>query len=200
MNLATVNNADATCATWLETHGASWCHRLSATITITACEANRARSENKGTDYRCGGCGGLDNQPGPGLSFLPPVSIEDSEPDKSPRIENCEEEEIWPFDPIGEEPKIFLEEVKLSGFGSGILDLLETEAEELEPDRRPEPVQKVKRRVAVFMGRCRRCSGFMSHTAEPYDNAVYRCLSCGWRTSPTYEQNRTWQRQERRNN
>ena len=58
----------------------------------------------------------------------------------------------------------------------------------------PDPPDQA-RRVAVYVGRCIRCHGAMMHGAREYgdgmiDDAVYRCLSCGWRTSPGYEENR----------
>jgi predicted SprT family Zn-dependent metalloprotease len=46
----------------------------------------------------------------------------------------------------------------------------------------------------VFMGRCPRCRGFMQNDRERQfnerDEHVYRCFTCGWRTSPIYNENR----------
>lgn len=50
------------------------------------------------------------------------------------------------------------------------------------------------RRFAVYMGRCRKCSGYMVNTREHQfdsrDEDIYRCFNCGWRTSPKYRDNR----------
>ncbi len=48
---------------------------------------------------------------------------------------------------------------------------------------------------AVYQGRCIRCGGYMDNTREEgtdekWDDDVYRCLACGWRTSPAYAWNR----------
>ncbi len=48
---------------------------------------------------------------------------------------------------------------------------------------------------SVYQGKCRRCGGYMDNTREnqfreKWDDDVYRCLACGWRTSPAYAWNR----------
>lgn len=77
----------------------------------------------------------------------------------------------------------------------GVLhSLLEDDFEELEPERPPK--QDKHRKVAVFMGRCPRCAGYMLNAPERQysvrDEEVYRCFCCGFRTSPSY----LWNRQE----
>jgi ribosomal protein L44E len=52
-------------------------------------------------------------------------------------------------------------------------------------------------RIAVYIGRCKRCGGYMVNALEGRQfgrriDDVYRCFSCGWRTSPQY----AWNRQE----
>lgn len=51
------------------------------------------------------------------------------------------------------------------------------------------------KKYAVYMGRCKRCGGYMDNIremqfVEKWDDDVYRCLACGWRTSPAYAWNR----------
>jgi hypothetical protein len=52
------------------------------------------------------------------------------------------------------------------------------------------------RRVAVFVGRCHKCGGYMMNALERHDgirdDEVYRCFNCGWRTSPRYQFNRAF--------
>ena len=72
--------------------------------------------------------------------------------------------------------------------------LLSLEDEEESPaPRRSKSPSKIKQ-VAVFMGRCPKCGGYMLNAPErqfdQWDEEVYRCFSCSWRTSPVYEWNR----------
>jgi len=63
-----------------------------------------------------------------------------------------------------------------------------------EPVYIEDPAAPHDRRVPVYIGRCIRCDGYMTNALERYDgikdDAVYRCLCCGWRTSPGYAENR----------
>lgn len=49
-------------------------------------------------------------------------------------------------------------------------------------------------KCAVYIGRCKRCNGYMINALERHggikDDDVYRCFTCGWRTSPVYQFNR----------
>lgn len=56
-----------------------------------------------------------------------------------------------------------------------------------------DPVER-SRKVPVYVGRCIRCDGYMTHSFreagdDGIDDAVYRCFNCGWRTSPKYYEN-----------
>lgn len=48
------------------------------------------------------------------------------------------------------------------------------------------------RRYAVYNGKCKKCGGFVEETRESFDDDVWHCLLCGWRTSPIYEQNKAF--------
>lgn len=192
-----------TAATWLAANGAAWCHRLNATITTATCLTNMYVSEGKNTDLRCAGCGGLDNQPGPERSFLPPVMVEEiaaetTEVDETPAgiVEPVEAEDTL-FDLESDDDLSGICGDTTNSFHQALLAELEDDFEDVEPeeleldDERPTYHQT---RVAVFMGRCPRCNGYMlqvpEYQGELKDVMVYRCYACGWRTSPTYEQNR----------
>lgn len=183
------------CTTWLAVHGAAWCHRLSATITVATCEANRTASAARNSDCRCDGCGGLENQPLPGNSFLPPVVTEE-QPVEVIGIPVPANRDI-PEEPTNQDRDVASAGavITLNSFHHELMSMLEDEIEEPEFDeRKPEPVQRKQRLVPVFKGRCRNCNGYMVATQERgegiSDDAVYRCFNCGWRTSPEYQQNR----------
>jgi hypothetical protein len=187
--------SDETAATWLAANGAVQCHRLNATITTDACLTNMYVSERKSTDLRCAGCGGLDNQPGPERSFLPPVvvektAIETPEMDAIPMaISETEVEEELALEDFEDNESGFVLAITVQGirsdsFDKKLLAMLEATFEE----EKPRPVRN--RRFAVFMGRCPRCGGYMANSPEPEDFNVYRCFGCGWRSSPEYQQNR----------
>jgi hypothetical protein len=59
--------------------------------------------------------------------------------------------------------------------------------------RRVESVQH-RDKYSVYMGRCGRCKGYMTNDIECHDGIkdddIYRCFTCGWRTSPVYQWNR----------
>jgi hypothetical protein len=77
-------------------------------------------------------------------------------------------------------------------------ELDELDAVEIELPELLEPVHQTPvkpRRYAVYKGKCKRCGGYMDNTREylsneSWDEDVYRCLACGWRTSPAYAWNR----------
>jgi hypothetical protein len=186
MNLALAHNtAVDPHEAWLETHGAAWCHRLIATITIATCEVNRARLKSYYSDCRCAGCNGLNDQPGPGLSFLPAVMLKDPEPGEDP-VEILES---------GNSPvdaDVDFDDVELDLDDEALLALF---PELYEGDNDADypsftAYQTPMSRYAVYKGRCKRCGGYMNNFREWHDDNVFRCLACGWRTSPEYEQNR----------
>lgn len=78
------------------------------------------------------------------------------------------------------------------GLSQGINSLLMEESATLQEENRPNlrECRQSRKKVAVFMGRCHRCDGYMLNDRERQfsitDEEVYRCVSCGWRTSPVY--------------
>ena len=81
---------------------------------------------------------------------------------------------------------------ELTSFQRQLLAIMGDDLEERIIKRKRE--KKGPRRFAVFMGRCPRCKGFMINIPERYndirDDDVYRCFTCGYRTSPGYQWNR----------
>lgn len=193
-NVQTYNISSEACNAWLESNRAAWCHRLSAVITLAACETNRAVSSKKNSDCRCDGCDNLYNQPEPGGSFLPCVVHPETAPPEDIETIPANEETDCLGEWQAEERETQKSAEHLNGFHHELLNLLEEELEEFEPDRKPEANQPINSRVPVFIGRCSHCKGYMVATREIrdgiLDNAVYRCFNCGWRTSPGYLQNR----------
>jgi len=140
-----------------------FCHRYQAKISPAACERllNSSRESESGG---CNCCAGLENQePHPHTQTMNPVG---------PLLSRAR------YDFVG-----WFSTIQGDGFSPD-------EADDLLY-RKP---QKGKYRVPVFMGRCRRCGGWMQNTIERHggerDDNVYRCIACGWRTSPEYEANR----------
>ena len=184
------------CTTWLMVHGAVWCHRLSAMITAAACDANRTASAFKNSDCRCDGCGGLENQPLPGMSFLPPIAVIEEPSAKTTDIPVPSNEDIYEESLNLHWGALNADAVTtLNSFHHELLSMLEDDTEEPELEElKPQKMERKERPVQVFIGRCRRCNGYMAAVQERFegvtDNAVYRCFNCGWRTSPEYQQNR----------
>lgn len=72
---------------------------------------------------------------------------------------------------------------------------VETQAEIAALFKETKDRREKSKRYAVYQGRCHRCGGYMDNTREnqfmeKWDDDVYRCLACGWRTSPAYAWNR----------
>lgn len=190
MHLALAHNqAVDGVALWFAANQAGYCIRMRATITAAACTANQKQSS---LDNRCTGCRGLFDQIAPVVAAaLPFASLNEVEeaapasedsgdwqnPDSQDRLDLTEDE---------------LDELLSEYFPDETTDRQEQEQRERiylddPPDARP-------RRVPVYIGRCARCRGYMINALERYDGIkddnVYRCCSCGWRTSPGYEINR----------
>lgn len=198
---------------WL-TENTTYCIRYKARLSLDACEINRKHS---GEDLRCADCGGLFNQGDYMASSLPrlvrPENIDcpgqEASPDDGQNGEDQESElsmEAGPDDP-GEDLSCLDDlEIELSdeqlealypGFHEEMNEICGSEASEnyvvYHGDRRSRRKGQVLK-VAVFMGRCRKCGGYMMNAPEKQfeikDDSVYRCFTCGWRTSPGYEFNR----------
>jgi hypothetical protein len=167
---------------WL-LQNALFCNRLHARITLQVCEENRAKSD----DLRCEGCTGLEDQER-GIPRKEPV-VFFSEPSLEDRevVEASETDGSDTFD--SDEPYVEPVDDDLEG---ELLSLLEDDFEELIPE--PAIKQNKCKQVAVFMGRCPICDGYMVNAPEQQysvrDEEVYRCFCCGFRTSPSYEWNR----------
>lgn len=185
-------------AAWQTANGAAWCRRLAATITHTVCVENQRRSTHKYGDLRCQGCGGLDNQAEmlqPKHPALALVWDADMEPDGPPMANGSEDvADTYMADRCGcnfdnEEIDDLLAEM------FPFDDLDDEGGEEKQKGNLEAPPEPRGRRVPVYVGRCARCGGgYMSNDLEMQfdvrDECVYRCHSCGWRTSPQYENNR----------
>lgn len=187
------------CNAWLETSGAAWCHRLNATITAAACLANMYMSERKSSDLRCAGCGGLDNQPEPGRSFLPPVIVEEPELDENVNDGFAALDEIIAGYFENPDPADDFDDVELELDDEALLALF-PELYEGDDDVEPETPrftehQAAMPRYAVYKGRCKKCGGYVDNIREWHDDNVFRCLACGWRTGPEYESNRAFNRE-----
>lgn len=184
-------------ATWQAANSAAWCHRLTATITHHACEENQYRSTHKYGDLRCQGCGGLGNQTaGPTLVV---VCDADKGADEPSVLDNGADQDAG-FVALDEIIDGLNEELLPSdNFDDVEIDLEDDELLALFPElaKDPWPVfprfseyQTEAPRRAVYRGRCKKCGGYMENTRERHDDNVFRCLGCGWRTSPDYERNR----------
>jgi hypothetical protein len=209
MHLA-VATTDMDIETWLATNTA-YCLRYQARLSMAACGQNRGRS---GGDCRCEGCGGLYDQPPPVLALRlvsPARYANENEPDRAILPVDVE-------DPQGEFPnadqiedesdtlalladfEVELAEEQLGdlcpGLSGEIGELLAEDTAQMDEEVLSERREKKPRRrkVAVFMGRCHRCSGYMVNDRERQfgetDEELYRCFSCGWRISPIYAFNR----------
>ena len=184
---------------WLE-QNALFCNRFHARLAPGACVCNR---EGKAAQH-CAGCNGLEDHQRELPRSEPVIFFSEPDPEELDPLSrafvaalqgilDCDEWEV-----LIEEPEYYpdanLAKVELNGFYHNLLSLLEDDQEESE-EPRPVPEKKGPRRFAVFMGRCTRCSGWMVNAPEFYDairdEAVYRCYSCGYRSSPSYKWNRS---------
>lgn len=177
---------------WLQLN-TSYCHRLRAWVTAKTCEKNRLRSGLPSGDLRCNGCNGLSDQ-------ALPLDVTLS------RSLQLALEEVLKSDTLPKEQVLDGEDVDNLEYGSIDEDELEAELAKLLPEyrvylqsseteRRIRPAKTVKvKKVAVYLGRCQICGGYMVFAPERQfderDDEVYRCYSCSWRTSPEYEWNR----------
>lgn len=149
-------------------------------------------------DLRCQGCKGLYDQPGPQLER--PVLTFVHHADKAPNeLANADASkkgaEIGADDRC--ENRCQLDDEALDDF---LAEMFPNDADEDEDElcRERSYIKDIPentgRRVAVFMGRCTRCGGYMTNDLERHDGIkdddVYRCFTCGWRTSPRYANNR----------
>jgi hypothetical protein len=181
-------------AAWQASNGAVRCNRMGATITAVDCERNRNQTY---VDCRCSGCGGLDNQAAPLQQSPPSLALvwdAGKEADGSPEADdgdvtkiNTADQRVCSFD--DEEIENLLAEM------FPVDDMDEDEGEEY-PERTyiEDPPEAKGRRVLVYTGCCTRCGGYMTNDREKQfdvrDEDVYRCFTCGWRTSPRYANNR----------
>jgi DNA-directed RNA polymerase subunit RPC12/RpoP len=162
---------------------------MAARITVVACSDNQQQSK---FDNRCTGCRGLFDQAEPVAATSLPLSfleeLEEPQPSaEEPDTSTASDDQYRP-DLDDDE----LEELLAEYFPDEVAEQQEQEHRDTVclddlPDTRG-------RRVPVYIGRCVRCGGYMINAMERYDGIkdddVYRCFTCGWRTSPVYEINR----------
>jgi hypothetical protein len=203
MNLAITHNPPLdSYSAWQATHGAAWCHSLSATITAATCAKNQ---EYTGLDCRCNGCGGLNNQVPPQQTLPALALVWDADkttvtdrlpttPDKD-LIEGLDAlDEI--IDGLYEDPAPGdnFEDIDLELDDEELLKLFPELAGDDDPEKlipqRFTSYQEAAPRRAVYHGRCERCTGYMENVSEWHDDNVFRCNACGWRTGPAYQRNR----------
>lgn len=188
-------------AAWQAANEAAYCQRMCATITPATCLTNMYKSNGKDADCRCHGCGGLDNQPQP----VRPLYVLDCEENSTPVPETpsgsastaAESDAFTALDEVIDG----LYENPLPGddFDDVEIDLVDDELLALFPELAKDPWPEYPRfseyqteapRHAVYRGRCIKCGGYVDNIRERQDDNVFRCLACGWRTSPEYERNR----------
>lgn len=177
------------------------CLRFQTRLTEEACRKMRQRHGRFG-DLLCAGCEGLNNQPEP-LTVRVAVSPVSNEPEidiseKANEQVSAEEayelegmEDAWiEMDADSREALLKL----YPGLKEELASILDDDDIEQEPQLSHRTPSQIKKKVAVYMGRCARCGGYMVNALERHDgikdNEVYRCFTCGWRTSPAYESNR----------
>lgn len=187
------NSIQSDCyAEWQAANGAAWCQRLSATITPVTCEEQQQQSGGKYGDFRCQGCKGLHDQPEPQPEC--PVLTFVQRPEELARPDASNEGAG-----IGEDDRhdsqCQMDDEELDDFLAEMFPDDGTDDDEVEERAYIEdPPETIGRRAMVYMGRCRRCGGYMTNDLERHDGIkdddVYRCFTCGWRTSPGYERNR----------
>ena len=191
-------------AAWQSANDTEWCERLSATITHVTCKENQLISVG---DLRCRGCGGLDNQEQlkqnrPALALVwdadqmldkPPVTDAASVQDAGLAVLDSLLDDLYSNPLDGDD----FDDVELDLDDETLLKLF-PELSNDEDEREIEQnyanftaYQESVPRYPVYKGRCRQCGGYMDNTRERHDDNVFRCLACGWRTSPEYERNRT---------
>ena len=189
-------------ATWPAANGAAYCQRLSAVITLMHCKQQQTSSYN---DLRCRGCCGLFNQSEvkpvrPLLSLIRPVDqiIEAAEANEpKPAKHDEQSNDFAALDAIIEgfyeepNPDDDFDDVELELDDEQLLALFPELADDNEIWPAFTEYQSPMPRYAVYRGRCKKCSGYMENFRERNDDNVFRCLVCGWRTGPDYEQNRT---------
>ena len=177
---------------WMKLNTA-YCKRLCVWLSAKACEINSQYSNSAIGDSRCYGCNGLNDQALP-LEVILNKSL------------HLALEEVLEADTLTENDfEDDLDILEISAMDESELDAalaellpeyevaLERAVATSERNTRPVKVRKVKK-VAVYLGRCLICGGYMVFAPErqfdEWDDEVYRCYSCGWRTSPQYEWNR----------
>ncbi len=211
MQLAAVTS-DMDIEHWLA-ENTLFCFRYQARMSPDACKANRKHS---GEDLRCENCGGLDDQGTKQVVRLHNLlRSENIHPLDQGGLEDPEDDEGTPDEllTVGvpedqaedlsclEELEYELSDVQLEALCLGLsLEMKEIlgdetlESEEWPRSDRQASRKGTTRKVAVYTGRCHRCGGYMVNSPEAQfsirDESVYRCFTCGWRTSPGYEFNR----------
>ena len=213
MQTATVEKSLASdiYASWMIANGVSWCRRMSATITEATCQENKRFSSDGGGDLRCQGCNGLENhgeppQARPMLTIVWNSGKQTDEPitDPTPLDQDAGPvnglaalDEI--INGLYENPELNddFEDIEIDLDDEALLKLF-PELLRDEDEREIEQnyanftgYQEAVPRYSIYKGHCRQCGGYMDNTRERHDDNVYRCLACGWRTSPEYERNRT---------
>lgn len=178
---------------WLKLH-TSYCTRLQSWISHKSCDANRERSSSRSGDCRCFGCGGLDNQaqsPVPLNSTLSEILEEVLTEDTKTRTTAYHESALTDHDPDEIHAQLMQLFPDLS-----VLEPSETTDDAADQERQGRRTKRgyTRRKYAVYKGRCRRCGGYMTNDIEWHDGTkddeIYRCFTCGWRTSPEYTWNR----------
>lgn len=175
-------------AAWLAANSAL-CLRMDARITVTGCLDNQRQSK---FDNRCIGCRGLFDQAEPVAATPLPLDFLDEPEESQPAPE---ETDFWTasddHDRLGPDEDE-LEELLAEYFPDEATVQQTQEQRELTCVN--DQSKDESRRVSVYVGRCARCGGYMVNALERYDGIkdddVYRCFTCGWRTSPGYEINR----------
>lgn len=176
-------------AAWLAANTA-FCLRMAARITVATCLDNQQQSK---LDNRCTGCRGLFDQAEPVAVSPLPLACFDEPEESQP---NHEETDFRAASDDQDRPDLdddVLEELLAEYFPDEAAE--QQEQERLEPICLDDVSDNKQRRVQVYVGRCARCGGYMINALERHDgikdDEVYRCFTCGWRTSPGYEINRT---------
>lgn len=196
MQLAAASHSDNPFAAWQIENAAARCNRMAAIITAADCERNRNQIY---VDCRCNGCGGLDNQTAPPSLALvwDADKITTTETD-TPSGSAATDDWLTVLDEIIDglyedpEPGDDFEDVEVDLDDEELLKLFPELAEDPWPAYpRFNEYQKEAPRRAAYRGRCTRCRGYMDNAREHQDDNVFRCVACGWRTSPEYEHNRS---------
>lgn len=188
-------------AAWQIANDAAWCQRLAALLSVVACKQNQERT---GLDCRCNGCDGLFSQALPQLTPSVVLSLAAAEKTEletelpSGSASTATQNDAFAtldeiIDQLYEEPKPSddFDDVELDIDDDELLALFPELAEDPWPEYpRFSEYQTEAPRHAVYRGRCIKCGGYVDNTRERQDDNVFRCLACGWRTSPEYERNR----------